>query len=473
MTTSEGTRVTLGVCGGIAAYKAAELVRELQRHGLDVHVVMTRAAEQFVQPLTFAALTGHKVVTSLWAGPDDAPPSGLDSGLDENGQIEHIAEAQATDVLVVAPATAHVLAKLAHGLADDFLTTLALATTAPLVVAPAMNVNMWNHPATQANVRLLRERGTILVEPDAGYLACGMTGSGRLASIEEIAGAVLAAVSAEPSPAREPEPANRSIHIQPPASARAPQATAAAANAERRQTRLRKDMAGETVLVTAGGTREAIDPVRFLGNRSSGKMGYALAEAAIRRGAHAVLVSAPTALTPPLRCAFVPVTSAEEMRVAVMEHLPQATVVIGAAAVADFRLASVVLEKLRRSGPLHLDLEATPDIVRGVVEARATTHSPTSQRAGTLVIAFAAEMDADVARAREKLASKGADAIVLNDVSRPGIGFDSDRNAATFITSEFAVEMPEMSKREMADRILDQVLALRHAPVATPGFPQS
>jgi len=421
--TDAAPRVTVGVCGGIAAYKAAELVRELQQHGVDVHVVMTRAAEEFVQPLTFSSLTGHKVITSLWSGGSDegAPPSGLD----EQGQIEHIAEAQAAEALVIAPATAHVLAKMAHGLADDFLTTMYLATTAPVIVAPAMNVNMWNHPATRANVKLLRDRGTIIVEPDSGYLACGMTGSGRLASVEVIAQAVLAALAGKPAGRVKPG--------------------------------TKKDMVGETVLVTAGGTREAIDPVRFLGNRSSGKMGYAIAEAAYRRGAHVVLVSAPTSLSPPARCAFVPVTSAEEMRVAVMEHLPKATVVIKAAAVADFRMSAVGTQKLRREGHLHLELEPTEDIVRGVVDA----HSP-----GTLVIAFAAEMDANVDRAREKLLAKGADAIVLNDISRPGIGFDSDRNAATFVTSENAVDIPEMTKREMADRILDQVLALRAASTA-------
>jgi phosphopantothenoylcysteine decarboxylase/phosphopantothenate--cysteine ligase len=414
------SRVTVGVCGGVAAYKAAELVRELQQHGVDVHVVMTRAAEEFVQPLTFSSLTGHKVITSLWGGQGEegAPPSGLD----EQGQIEHIAEAQAAEALVIAPATAHVLAKMAHGLADDFLTTMYLATTAPVIVAPAMNVNMWNHPATRANVKLLRDRGTLIVEPDSGYLACGMTGSGRLASVEVIAEAVLGALAGK-APSRA-KPGRR------------------------------RDMVGETVLVTAGGTREQIDPVRFLGNRSSGKMGYAIAEAAYRRGAQVVLVSAPTSLSPPSRCSFVPVTSAEEMRVAVMEHLPKATVVIKAAAVADFRMSSVGTQKLRREGHLHLELEPTEDIVRGVVDA----HPP-----GTLVIAFAAEMDANVERAREKLLAKGADAIVLNDVSRPGIGFDSDRNAATFVTAEGAVDIPEMTKREMADRILDQVLALRVA----------
>jgi phosphopantothenoylcysteine decarboxylase/phosphopantothenate--cysteine ligase len=372
----------------------------------------------------------------LWGGAgsgDDegGAPSGLGagpaSGLDEQGQIEHIAEAQAAEAVVIAPATAHVIAKMAYGLADDFLTTMLLATTAPVIVAPAMNVNMWDHPATRANVKLLRERGVIFVEPDSGYLACGMTGSGRLASVEAIAQAVLAALACK---------------------------RAGRAEAGRAKAGHKRDLAGETVLVTAGGTREAIDPVRFLGNRSSGKMGYAIAEAAHRRGAQVVLVSAPTALTPPARCAFVPVTSAEEMRVAVMEHLAKATVVVKAAAVADFRMAAVGAEKIRREGGLHLELEPTEDIVRGVANA----HAP-----GTLVIAFAAEMDANVERAREKLVAKGADAIVLNDVSRPGIGFDSDRNAAMFVTREGAVEIPEMSKREMADRILDQVLQLRTA----------
>ncbi len=413
--------VTIGVCGGVAAYKAAELVRALQQQGADVHVVMTRAAEEFVRPLTFSSLTGHRTITSMWSGWGEE--SGAPSGLDERGQIEHISEAQAADALVIAPATAHAIAKMAHGLADDFLSTMCLATTAPVVVAPAMNVNMWNHAATQANVKLLRERGVIFVEPGSGYLACGMTGAGRLASVEAIALAVMDALAGAPRKSKQ-------------------------------------DLAGETLLVTAGGTREAIDPVRFLGNRSSGKMGYAIAEAALRRGAQAILVSAPTALNPPQGCAFVPVTSAEEMRAAVMQHLAQATVVVGAAAVADFRMATVASKKLRREGTLHLELEPTEDILRSVADARGVADAP---RGGTLVIAFAAEMDADVARAREKLRAKGADAIVLNDVSRAEIGFDSERNAATFVTAERAVEIPEMSKRDVAERILDQVLCLRAA----------
>ena len=405
--------VTVGVCGGVAAYKAAELVRELQQRGADVHVVMTRAAEEFVRPLTFSSLTGHRTITSMWSGWGEE--SGSPTGLDEQGQIEHISEAQGCDALVIAPATAHVLAKMAHGLADDFLSTMALATTAPVIVAPAMNVNMWNHAATQTNVRTLRERGVRFVEPESGYLACGMTGAGRLASVEAIAQAVMDALAGAASESKQ-------------------------------------DLVGETVLVTAGGTREAIDPVRFLGNRSSGKMGYAIAEAARRRGAQVILVSAPTALHPPEGCVFVPVTSAEEMRAAVMERVAEATVMVGAAAVADFRMAKVSAEKLRREGKLHLELEPTEDIVRGVVDAR---------RAGTLVIAFAAEIGSDVARAREKMRAKGADAIVLNDVSRAGIGFDSERNAAVFITAERAVEIPEMSKHDVAERILDEVVGLR------------
>jgi phosphopantothenoylcysteine decarboxylase/phosphopantothenate--cysteine ligase len=418
------SRVTVGVTGGVAAYKAAELVRALQQNKVDVRVVMTRAAQEFVQPLTFSSLTGHKVITTMWG--EDGQPA---TGLDDEGAIEHISEAQAADAIVIAPATAHVLAKMAHGLADDFLSTMLLATTAPVIVAPAMNVNMWNHPATRANVELLRRRGVTIVEPGSGYLACGMTGSGRLADVDAIAQAVLATIRA----ALQPAPA--------------------------------QDLAGETILVTAGGTREAIDPVRFLGNRSSGKMGYALAEAARQRGAQVVLVSAPTALTPPAGCAFVPVTSAEEMRAAVMEHLPSATVVIGAAAVADFRMPAVAQEKLRREGALHLDLEPTEDILRSVADARSLAAAHTQ---ATLVIAFAAEMDSNIARAREKLLAKGADAIVLNDVSQPGIGFDSDLNAATFVTREHAVDIPEMSKRAMSERILDQVLALRAAAAVSP-----
>jgi phosphopantothenoylcysteine decarboxylase/phosphopantothenate--cysteine ligase len=395
-------KVTVGVSGGIAAYKAAEVVRALQRHALDVHVVMTDAAQEFITPLTFASLTGHKVITNLW--PESPGEGNLDSS------IEHIGEAQTTEALLVAPATANILAKFAQGLADDFLTTLFLATRAPVIVAPAMNVNMWEHPATQANMRILEARGVKVVPPEAGALACGMIGSGRLAAPELIVEAVLG------------------------------------------QLHRRNDLAGETVLVTAAGTREAIDPVRFIGNRSSGKMGYALAEEAQQRGARVVLVSGPSALRPPANCELVSVVSAEEMRRAVLSRLDEATIVIKAAAVADYRPKILAEQKMKRTGPITLEFEPTEDILREVVA---------SKRTGTLVIGFAAETENLLQHGRDKLLRKGADAIVLNDVSRPGLGFDSDRNAATFLTPRTAIELPEMTKHELANRILDETIALR------------
>jgi len=396
-------KVTVGVSGGIAAYKAAELVRALQKQALDVHVVMTHAAQQFVQPLTFAALTGHKVITGMWESPDE--PGGNTAS-----SIEHMDAAQTTDALVIVPATANILAKFAHGIADDFLSTLYLATTAPVIVAPAMNVNMWQHPATQANLETLANRNVRIVSPESGYLACGMTGAGRLAENEAIVEAVLSV-----------------LHH-------------------------RNDLDGETVLVTAGGTREALDPVRFLGNRSSGKMGYAMAEAAQKRGARVILVTAPTALRAPADCEVVPVTTTEEMRQAVLSRLDQATIVIKSAAVADYRPKVQADQKMRRSGPLTLDLEPTGDILREVVERR---------RPGMLVIGFAAETEDALAHGRDKLLRKGADAIVLNDVSREGVGFDSDRNAVTFLTHDRSIEMPEMPKRELADHLLDEIVSLR------------
>jgi phosphopantothenoylcysteine decarboxylase/phosphopantothenate--cysteine ligase len=396
-------KVTVGVSGGIAAYKAAELVRALQKNALDVHVVMTASADQFIRPLTFAALTGHKVITGLWGGEFDENAV-IDSA------IEHIAEAQTIDALVVAPATANVLAKFAHGIADDFLTTLYLATRAPVIVAPAMNVNMLTHPATQANLRLLEERGVTVVPPGEGYLACGMTGGGRLAETDAIVAATLGA-----------------LHH-------------------------RHDLESETVIITAGGTREAIDPVRYLGNRSSGKMGYALAEAAQSRGARVVLISGPTALRPPAGCEFVSVITAAEMREALMSRLDHATIVIKAAAVADYRVAIPADQKMKRTGPITLSLEPTEDILREVAERR---------KPGTLVIGFAAETTDALNHGRAKLERKGVDAIVLNEVQRTGVGFDSDRNAATFLTAQRAIDMPEMTKREMADRILDEISSLR------------
>jgi phosphopantothenoylcysteine decarboxylase / phosphopantothenate---cysteine ligase len=397
-------RVTVGVSGGIAAYKAAELVRALQRQAVEVRVVMTEAAQRFVQPLTFAALTSHKVATGLW---NDTAQS--EDGSEQNG-IDHIAEAQWCDALVVAPATANTLAKFVHGIADDFLSTLYLATTAPVVVAPAMNVNMWNHAATQANLEALRERGVHVVEPGTGELACGMVGEGRMAEPDDIAAAVLGILGR------------------------------------------RNDLAGEVVLVTAGGTREAVDPVRFIGNRSSGKMGYALAEAARSRGAKVILISGPTALPVPPRCEVVRVTTAAEMRDSVLARMNEATLVIKAAAVADYKPLRVSEQKLKRGGPMMLELVATEDILAEVVRRR---------RPGQLIVGFAAETERLMENGRAKLLSKGADAIVVNDVAGENLGIEAEMNAATFLTRATAVELPAMPKRRLGDRILDEILTLR------------
>lgn len=397
-------RVTVGVSGGIAAYKAAELVRALQKQSVQVHVVMTEAATRFVQPLTFAALTGHKVYAGRW---DD---SAAGSASHDESAIEHIGEAQWSDALVIAPATANILAKFTHGIADDFLSTLYLATAAPVFVAPAMNTNMWNHPATQANLEALRQRGVRVIEPGTGLLACGTVGPGRMAEPEAIADIILSAVGR------------------------------------------RHDLAGEIVLVTAGGTREALDPVRFIGNRSSGKMGYALAEAAHSRGARVILISGPSSLHPPAHCEVVKVVTAEQMRTAVLERMDEATLVVKAAAVADYRPVAVSEQKLKRTGPLTLELAPTEDILAEVARRR---------RPGQLIIGFAAETENTQENGRAKLLRKGADAIVVNDVSGEHTGIDADLNAATFLTASTSIEMPEMSKRKLADRILDEIVALR------------
>jgi phosphopantothenoylcysteine decarboxylase/phosphopantothenate--cysteine ligase len=395
-------KIALGVTGGIAAYKAAEIVRLLQDRGIRVQVVMTRAAQEFVRPLTFAALSGEKVITGMFAPGQEHEPN-IDSA------IEHIAVAQSIDALVVAPATADLLAHFAQGIASDFLTTLYLATTAPVVVAPAMNLNMWNHPATQANLQVLRQRGVKIVEPGAGYLACGMTGPGRLADNEAIVAAVMEALGAS------------------------------------------QDFSGETVLITAGPTRERIDPVRYLTNRSSGRMGYAFAEAALRRGARVLLVSGPTSLTPPGAAEVTRVESTEEMREAVLKLLPQASVVIKTAAVSDYRPRAEASQKIKRQGPMNLELEATPDILKELSLAKGAQ----------MVVGFAAETENVLENARQKLVSKNLDAIVVNDVSREGVGFDSDRNAVTIISRDEVIEVPETTKWEVAQRVLDHVVRLR------------
>ncbi len=395
-------KVALGVTGGIAAYKAAEIVRLLQDRGIRVQVIMTRAAQEFVRPLTFAALSGEKVITEMF-------PAGEEHAANIDSAIEHIAVAQSIDALLVAPATADALAHFAQGIASDFLTTLYLATTAPVVVAQAMNVNMWNHPATQANLDILRRRGVKIVEPGSGYLACGMTGAGRLAENEAIVAAVLEALGAS------------------------------------------QDLAGETVLITAGPTREKIDPVRYLTNRSSGRMGYAMAEAALRRGARVLLVSGPTALTPPGAAEVTRVESAEQMRDAVLNLLPQATIVIKTAAVSDYRAKSASPQKIKRKGPITLELEPTADILKEISLRKQTQ----------IIVGFAAETENVLENARRKLAAKQLDAIVVNDVSREGIGFDSDRNEVTIITHDEVVEVPETTKWEVAQRVLDQAVHLR------------
>jgi phosphopantothenoylcysteine decarboxylase/phosphopantothenate--cysteine ligase len=404
-------RITLGVTGGVAAYKAAELVRRLQQEGFTVQVVMTRGAREFVTPLTFAALSGQKVITDLFA-----EASGGEANLDS--AIEHIAVAQRTDLLVVAPATADILAKFARGIADDFLTTLYLATTAPVVLAPAMNVNMWNHTATQQNVETLRARGAKIVSPDEGYLACGMTGPGRLAGQEEIIAAVREA-----------------LHAQ-------------------------RDLEGETVLVTAGPTYEDLDPVRYLTNRSSGKMGYAVAEAAARRGAKVLLVSGPTSLEAPAGVERVSVRTAEEMHRAVTGRFAECSIAILAAAVADYRPVEKHPQKMKRSkATLTLQLEPTRDILADVAKARGER----------LVVGFAAETDHVAENARKKLTAKNADLIVANDVTAEGAGFDLDTNVVTLLARDGRdLPLPRMTKTEVAQRILDEVVRLRGVLRAKP-----
>jgi len=394
-------KVALGVSGGIAAYKAAEVLRLLQDHEIRVQVIMTQAAQEFVRPLTFAALSGEKVITGMFDSGDAEP--NIESA------VEHIAVAQAIDALVVVPATADIIAKFAQGIANDFLTTLFLATTAPVVIAPAMNVNMWNHPATRGNIEVLRKRGVQVVEPDSGYLACGMLGPGRLAANEAIVAAVLQALGSS------------------------------------------QDLAGETVLISAGPTREKIDPVRYITNRSSGRMGYALAEAAIRRGAHVLLVSGPTNIAAPNAAEVTRVETAAEMRSAVLQQLPQATIVIKTAAVSDYRPKTTAAQKMKRTGPISLELEPTQDILAELAE----------KKANQLIVGFAAETENILENARKKLARKSLDAIVVNDVSREGVGFDSDRNAVTILTQDEVVEVPETTKWEVAQRVLDQVVKLR------------
>jgi phosphopantothenoylcysteine decarboxylase/phosphopantothenate--cysteine ligase len=401
-------KVALGVGGGIAAYKAAELARALGERGCSVEVIMTEAAREFIQPLTFASLTGRKVITGLWSDQEDSGDSVLSSA------VEHIRVAQENDVLVVAPATANLLASFAHGLAPDFLTTLYLAFKGRVVLAPAMNTNMWQHPATEANMRVLRDRGHEIVEPDAGLLACGTVGPGRLAEPVRIAEIVVAGAKAT-----------------------------------------RRDLEGETIVITAGPTQEPLDPVRFISNRSSGKMGYALAEAAVARGARVILISVPVAIAHPDGAELVPVETALEMRAAVLQYLEPSTIIIKAAAVADYHLADVPKQKMKKTAArFTLDLDPTVDILAEVGQ----------KKGDRLLIGFAAETQNLVEEARRKLRTKNCDMVVGNNVSRNDVGFGTDENEVILVlrTGE-NVEIPRASKRVVSDAIFDQALRLRLA----------
>jgi phosphopantothenoylcysteine decarboxylase/phosphopantothenate--cysteine ligase len=390
--------VVLGVTGCIGAYKACEVLRELQKRDVDVHVVMTEAATRFVTPMTMEALSRHPVFFDQFA-------------LGEQGDIRHISLADAAELLLVAPATANILGKFARGIADDALSTLYLATKAPVLVAPAMNVNMFEHPALVENLEILRARGVSVVEPGTGYLACGWLGKGRLAEVEDIVNAALLAL-------------------------------------ERKA-----DLRGETVLVTAGPTVEDIDPVRFVSNRSSGRMGYRIAEAARDRGARVVLVSGPTALPPPGGVALVNVRSAEDMARAVDAHVTEATVVVMAAAVSDYRPLGASPQKIKKAeGGARLDLVRTRDILRGLGE----------KKGERTLVGFAAETEDVVANARQKLLDKRLDLVVANDVARDDAGFGAETNTAVLLDAEGGREdVPLVSKRDLAERILDRVAALR------------
>lgn len=394
----KGRVVVLGITGSIAAYKGAEVARRLMDLGAEVHATLTRSGAQFITPLTLRTLTGNPVTVDMFAEPGE-------------WQVKHVSLAKQAEAVVVAPATADAIAKLALGIADEFLYSLALATRAPLFLAPAMESAMWLHPATQEHAARLRARGARFVEPEAGRLASGATGVGRLADPAEIARVVADAIAC-------------------------------------------RDLEGVRVLVTAGPTREPLDPVRYLSNRSSGKMGYALAEGAARRGAQVEVVSGPTALADPVGCAVVRVETAEQMREAVLARFGECDVLIAAAAVADYAPARVEPGKIKKSeGGLRLELLPTPDILAECGQRR---------QKGQVLVGFAAETADLMAEAKRKLAAKHLDLIVANDVGRPGVGFESDRNAGHLLFADGQeAEVPEMDKAAFAQRILDAVVAIR------------
>ena len=404
--------IAVGVTGGIGAYKAVEVCRGLQKQGHDVVAVMTRAATRFVGPVTFEAITRRPVITSQWK-----------PGM--NADIEHIAIADGIALLVVAPCTANVLGKFANGIADDFLTSLYLATRAPVLIAPAMNSNMLAHPAVQRNVETLQARGVQFVEPGEGYLACGWIGRGRLAEPADVVAAAVRMLGSDAAP--------ESV------------------------------LRGRRVLVTAGPTLEDIDPVRFVGNRSSGRMGFAIAAEATRRGAKVTLIAGPTRVEPPVVDEVVRVRSARDMHAAVLQSAIRADVVVMAAAVADYTPAAPAGEKVAKTdGPLTLRLERTPDIL-------ADLGKMTSRATGVpLLVGFAAETGNATAKAREKRTRKGIDLIVANDVSRADAGFDVTTNAVTIIGSDEEQDVPVQSKERVAAVILDRVERLIRSRAATP-----
>lgn len=389
--------IVLGVTGGIAAYKAAELVRELIRAGAKVHVVMTRSAQAFVTPLTFQALSGNPVITELFS-------------LIEESEIGHISLADRAEVLVIAPATANIIGKIAAGIADDMLTTIVMATKAPVLLAPAMNVHMWENAICQENIQKLRSRGYHFIDPESGELACGYEGKGRLAEVSAIVEGIRAILAP-------------------------------------------KDFARETVLITAGPTEEPIDPVRFITNRSSGKMGFALARIARRRGAEVILISGPTALPAPQNVKFISVHSAAQMREAVLANLGNASILLMAAAVSDYRPRQMAPGKIKKSeGEMVLTLERNPDIL-----------SEAGKRKDHRIrVGFAAETENLLQNAQSKLMEKNLDLIVANDVTLPGAGFEVDTNIVKFLDRSGKVEeLPLMTKEELADRILDRVAQLK------------
>jgi len=413
MSEVQAKRVAIGVTGGIAAYKSIEVLRGLQRAGCEVRVAMTRHACEFVRPLTFRALSGAYVIVDDYSAENPDP-------------IAHITFSQTIDLFVIAPATANTLAKLANGVADDFITSTYLACTAPILIAPAMNSVMWNHPATQRNVQKLRNDGVSIIEPDDGEMACGTIGPGRLSHPERIVSVALEILGETGQ--------GLSTSGSKPA----------------------QDLIEERILITAGATREPIDPVRFISNRSSGKMGFALARAAIQRGAQVRIIAGIVTVAPPSGAEVIQTTSAEDMRATVLREIDDASIFISAAAVADYRAKQSSPKKIKKSeAEMILELERTPDILKEVA---------LNKKTGQLMIGFAAETDDVKSNAQKKLSRKNLDMIVANDVSREGSGFESDNNAVIILVRDnpLSIDVPLSSKLEVANRILDEVVKLRH-----------